>query len=206
MHDIQTSSCSKLSTNETMRCTGIKQDKDRLVMNRECTGHDWCTLWKFCHGGVVEPSLLHLEAWLLALVAVVVVVVVVVVGALTLVLLLWVGTFPGEVGGTPTVETAVVGTWRKVLRDSWPWSIWLRHWGSSLTLLLRRSDNPSSWLRGSLRSFWRSSLHNLIPRGLNIRWSGWRLALLLGPVGSDAVFLSDGHVDELIVALGPDEI
>ena len=147
MNDIQTGSCSKHSTNEAMRCTGIKQDKGRLVMYRECTGHDWCTLGKLCHGGVVEPSLLHLEAWLLALVAVVVV------GALALVLLLWLGAFSGKVGGTPTVETAVVGTWREVLRYSWPWSSLLRHWGSGLILLLRRPDNPSSWLRGSLRSF-----------------------------------------------------
>ena len=164
MNDTQTGSCSKHSTNEAMRCTGIKQDKDRLVMYKECTGHDGCTLGKLCHGGVVEPSLLHLEAWLLALVAVVVVVV----GALALVLLLGFGAFSGEVGGTPKVETAVVGTRRKVLRDSWPWTIGLGHWGSSLTLLLRRSDNPSSWLRGSLRSFWRSSLHNLIPRDLRV--------------------------------------
>jgi hypothetical protein len=112
------------------------------------------------------------------------------------------GTILGIVSGAATSETPVVVAlmvlllWLVVVPLSWE----LRAVGCLLLLLLW-SDHPSPLLL--LRSSALSVGHN--PEALRLcGWSCHRgLSLLLCLAGYDAILLRDGHVDQLIVAVGP---
>ena len=85
-----------------MGCTKIKQYNCRLMIDRKCTRHNWCTLRKFSKSSEVNLSLPDLHNLLLALALVVLLQV------LTLGMLLVSGTSPSEVLKTSASEATVV--------------------------------------------------------------------------------------------------
>ena len=77
----------------------------------------------------------------------------------------------------------------------------LKHWRSESSLLLRRPKNKPARRGISLwRSGW-SVLHQTIPRWLSTRGSCWCLSLLLGAKRCDTIFLSNVHIDQLIISI-----
>ena len=88
-----------------MGCTRIKQYNCGLMMNRECTHHDWCALRKFSKSSKVDLSLPNLHDLLLALALVVMI------SILALGRLLVSGTSPGEVRRTSASIATVVTIW-----------------------------------------------------------------------------------------------
>jgi hypothetical protein len=61
--------------------------------------------------------------------------------------------------------------------------------------LLWGPKNPTPLLRGLLRSFGSSILHQTIPLWRSTRGSNWCLPFLLSMVSQNTVFLSDCHID-----------
>src|SRR6185369_10796033 len=116
----------------------------------------------------------------------------------------WVAAISGKIVSTAAIKPSIVAIPTIELWGIWPWAklLWLlRDWRSESSLLLRRPKNkPARW-GISLWSSWWSILHQTIPRWLSTRGSRWCLSLLLGAVRSDAIFLSNGHVDQLIISI-----
>ena len=123
------------------------------MVYRECTRHNWCSLWKVSQVGEIKSALPDLNGLPLALVLII--------SARSLPLRLSrLGAHLGKVIRTPAFEIAVI-----VVRASGLLSIrpragllllrckssLLRRPESSLLLLLRRTNNPMPWLRGLLR-------------------------------------------------------
>ena len=107
------------------------------MVYRECTRHHWCSLRKISQVGEVEVALPDFDSLLLAFVLII--------SAESLPLRLSrLGAHFSKVTRTPTLETAII-----VVRTSCLLSI--RPGAGLLLLLLRRLNNPTPWLRGSLR-------------------------------------------------------
>ena len=81
----------------------------------------------------------------------------------------------------------------------------LRLWKSESSLLLRRPKNkPARWGISLWRSWW-SILHQTISRWLSTRGSRWFLSLL-SMMCSDIVLLSNGHINQLIISIGLNQV
>ena len=107
------------------------------MVHRECTRHHRCSLRKISQTGEVKSALPDLDSLLLALVLIIL--------AESLPLgLSRLRAHLSKVTRAPTLETSVV-----VVRASCLLSI--RPGAGLLLLLLRRLNNPTAWLRGSLR-------------------------------------------------------
>ena len=107
-------------------------------------------------------------------------------------------------GSTVTIDTSIVAVLVIELWGIWPWAKLLRllkNWGSESSLLLRRPENKPTHWGISLWSSWWSILHQMIPWWLSTRGSRWCLLLLLSTVRGDTIFLSNGHVDQLIISI-----
>jgi len=115
-----------------MGCTRIKQYDCRLMINREYTGHNWCTLRKFSKSGKVDLPLFDLHDLLFTFALIVLI------RILTLGRLLVSGTIPGEVRRTSTGKATIVTIHMVGLLKAWPWPrlLLLRHRRSSCSLLL----------------------------------------------------------------------
>ena len=127
------------------------------MMNRKSTRQDWCSFRKINKSGEVNSPLSDLHSLLLAFVLVI--------PPESLPLRLSrLGALLGEVIRTSALETAVVVVRARYLLHIWPWAILLLlrlhimillllrwHITILLQLLLRRSDDPTPLLRGSLR-------------------------------------------------------
>src|SRR6185503_9834588 len=119
----------------------------------ECTRHNWCSFGKFSKVGEVKSALPDLNGLFLALVLII--------SARSLPLRLSrLGAHLGKVVRTPTSKTAVIVVRASGLLGTRPRtgllllrckSSLLRKPESSLLLLLRRTNNPTPWLRGLLR-------------------------------------------------------
>ena len=128
------------------------------MVYRECTRHNWCSLWKISQIGEVKTALPNLNSLLLALVWVI--------SARSLPLSLSrLRAHLSKVIWAPTFKTAVVVVRVSILLKIRPragllllwWSIAsLLRWHKTsllllLLLLLRRPNIPTPWLRGLLR-------------------------------------------------------
>src|SRR6185437_5297016 len=123
------------------------------MIYRECTRHNWCSLWKVSQVGEIKSALPDLNGLLLALVLII--------SARSLPLRLSrLGAHLGKVIRTPASEIAVIvvraSGWlsirpRAILQLLRCKSSLLRKPESSLLLLLRRPNNLTPWLRGLLR-------------------------------------------------------
>ena len=85
-----------------MGCTRIKQYNCRLMIDRECTRHDWCALRKFSKSSKVDLPLPDLHDLLLAP-ALVVLIRILALGRLPVM-----GTIPGEVCMTSASEETII--------------------------------------------------------------------------------------------------
>ena len=134
-----------------MGCTRIKQYDCGLMINRECTRHDWCAFRKFSKSSKVDLPLPDLHNLLFALALVVLI------SILALGRLLATGTIPGEVCRTSASEATIItirtagllSIWpgpKLLLLIIWPWPrlLLLRHRRSSCSLLLGWPKNPSA--------------------------------------------------------------
>ena len=134
-----------------MGCARIKKYNCRLMIDRECTRHDWYALQKFSKSSKVDFPLsdLHNLLFFLALV--------VLTSILSLGRLLVTGTIPGEVCRTSASEATIITIRTAGLLSIWPWPklllliIWpwprlllLRHRRSNCSLLLGWPENPSA--------------------------------------------------------------
>ena len=107
-------------------------------------------------------------------------------------------------GSTAAIETSIVTIPTNELWGIWPWARLLRllkDWMSESSLLLRQPKNKSSRWGFSQWSSWWSILHQTIPWWLSTRGSRWCLSLLLGTMYRDTIFLSNGHIDQLIISI-----
>jgi hypothetical protein len=116
------------------------------------------------------------------------------------------GAFSCKVARTPTIKATIC-----IARTSWllsnrPWTSLLSHRGSCNALLLWGPENPTPLLRGLLRSFRSSVLHQMIPLWRSTRGSCWCLPFLFGLVNHDAIFLSDGQVNQIIISAYLDSV
>ena len=129
---------------------------------------------------------------------------IVLVGVLRWIRLLGLRAILGKMRSTAAIETSIVAVPVIGLWGIWPWTKLVRllkGWRSESSLLLRRPKNkPTRW-GISLWSSWWSILHQMIPRWLWTRGSHWCLSLLLDAVHGDTIFLSNGHVDQLIISI-----
>ena len=149
------------------------------MVYRECTRHNLCSFRKFSKIGAVKSALPDLNKLFLALVLIISA------RGLPLILSRLRAHF-GEVIRAPTLEATVVVVGASGLLKIRPragrlllrWSIAIL-----LLLLLRRSNNPSPWLRGLLRGCSWSILHNAIPRCKGTRGSSRCLLLLFSAMG-----------------------
>src|SRR6185312_6200454 len=169
-----------------------------FIVDRESTRHDWCSFGKLCKSSEINSPLSDLHHLLLALALVVLV------GVLPWIRLFGLRAILGEMGSTAAIETLIVTVPAIELWGIWPWAKLLRllkDWRSESSLLLRWPKNiPARW-GISLWSSWWSILHQTIPWWLSTRGSRWCLLLLLGTVRGDTIFLSIGHVDQLIISI-----
>ena len=160
------------------------------MVYRECTRHNLCPFRKFSKIGEVKSALPDLNSLLLALILII--------SARSLPWILYrLWAHFGKVIWTPTLETTVVVVGASGLLKIRPRAgLLLRLWWSiaSLLLLLRRSNNPSPWLRGLLRGCSWSILHNAIPRCRGTRGSSRCLVLLFSAVRRDKILLSDSQI------------
>ena len=127
------------------------------MVYRECTRHNLCSFGKFSKVGEVKSALPNLNSLLLALIPIIST------RSLPLILSrLW--AHFGKMIWTPTLEAAVVVVGASGLLKIRPRAgrLLLLRWNIAilLLLLLRRSNNPSPWLRGLLRGCSWSILHN----------------------------------------------
>ena len=74
-------------------------------MDRKGTCRDWCTLWKLCKGGEINPSLSDLNSLPPSFVLVILICI------LTLVLAPGLWAFWSEVSQTSTIETTIPVIW-----------------------------------------------------------------------------------------------
>ena len=118
------------------------------MVYRECTRHNLCSFRKFSKIGEVKSALPDLNSLFLALILII--------SARSLPQILSrLRAHFGKVIRAPTLETTVVVVGASGLLKIRPRAGWLlRLWWSIMSLLLlllRRSNNPSPWLRGLLR-------------------------------------------------------
>ena len=128
----------------------------------------------------------------------------VLVGVLPWIRLLGLRAISGEMGSTAIIKASIVTIPTIELWGIWPWTKLLRllkDWWSESSLLLRRPKNKPTHWGISLWSSWWSILHQTILWWLSTRGSRWCLSLLLGAVRGDTVFLSNVHVDQLIISI-----
>ena len=132
--------------------------------------------------------------------------VVVLVGVLPWIILFGLRTILGKVGSTAAVEASIITIPTIELWGIRPLArllllLLLRHWRSESSLLLRRPKNkPAHWGISLWKSWW-SVLHQTISRWLSTRGSYWCLSLLLGAMRCNTIFLSNGHIDQLIISI-----
>ena len=174
-------------------------------MDRESTRHDRCSFWKVCKSSEVNSPLPDLHHLPLALALVVVLV-----GVLPWIILSGLRTILGKVRSTAAVEASIITIPTIELWGIWPWAklllLLLRHWRSESSLLLRRPKNkPAYWGISLWRSGW-SVLHQTIPRWLSTRGSRWCLPLLLSTMCSNTVLLRNGHINQLIIGIGLNQV
>jgi hypothetical protein len=173
-----------------MRCTRIKKNNSRIIQD---TSHDGSSLWNISHDGEVQPALPHLHLLSLALVLV---------NILPLPLLVS-GAIFGIMSGVAACETPVVFCLAiLVLLLIVPLSWKLGTVGCLLLLLW--SDHPSSLLL--LRPPVLSVRHNPETLWLSRRSCHRGLPLLFCLTSCDTVLLGDGHIDLLIIAVGPNGV
>src|SRR6185312_14556112 len=169
-----------------------------FIVDRESTRHDWCSFGKLCKSSEINSPLSDLHHLLLALALIVLV------GVLPWIRLLGLRAILGEMGSTATIETSIVTVPAIELWGIWPWAklLWLlKDWRSESSLLLRRPKNKLACWGISLWSSWWSILYQMIPWWLSTRGSCWCLSLLLGAMYHDTIFLSNGHIDQLIISI-----
>jgi hypothetical protein len=154
-------------------------------MDRECTWHHWCTFCKISKCSEIDPSLLNMNSLSFALVLIVLI------RNLPLIWLPRLREFLCKVGRTPTIKATICVAWMSWLLSNRSWATLLRHWRSGNGMLLWGPENPTPLLRGLLRSFRVSILHQTIPLWQSTRGFRWCLPLLLSMVSQDIVFLSD---------------
>src|SRR6185312_7614924 len=161
------------------------------MVYRECTRHNWCSLWKISQVGEVKSALPDLNSLFLAHVLII--------SARSLALRLSrLGAHLGKVIRTLAFETVVI-----VVRASGLLSIRPR---AGLLLLLRRTNNPTPWLRGLLRGCGWVILHKAIPRCRGTRGSSRCLVLLFSTMGHNKILLSDGQIHQIIERVRTDKI
>src|SRR6185312_13916749 len=121
-------------------------------------------------------------------------------------------TILGKVRSTAAVEASIITITTIELWDIWPWAklllllLLLRYWRSESSLLLRRlKDKPTHWGISLWRSRW-SILHQAIPRWLGTRGSRWCLPLFLSTMCSNTIFLCNGHINQLIIGIGLNQV
>ena len=173
-----------------------------MMVYRECTRHNWCSLWKISQVGEIESALSDLNGLFLALVLIVST------GSLPL-RLSRLRAHLCKVVRTSAFETIVVVVRASSLLSIQPRaSLLLLRWCKTsrlrwhkpilLLLLLRRPNNPTPWLRGFLRGCSWSILHNAIPRCRGTRGSSRCLALLFSAVCRNKILLRDSHIHQFI--------
>src|SRR6185503_2332392 len=195
-----------------MRCTRIKYYDCGFIVDRESTRHNWCSCWKVCKSSEINsplPDLHHLPL-ALALVVVVVVVVVVLIRVLPWIIPSGLWTILGKMRSTSAVETSIITIPTIELWGIRPRAklllLLLRHWRSESSLLLRRpKDKPTHWGISLWRPWW-SILHQAIPRWLGTRGSRWCLPLFLSTMCSNTIFLCNGHIHQLIIGIGLNQV
>jgi hypothetical protein len=170
------------------------------MVNRKCTRHDRSSIWKFRQSGEVNPPLTDLHHRLLSLILVSLV------GALPLIEFPRPRAISNKMIRTSAIVATIVVALRWHLRNIWPLArllclLWW-HRRSELPLLLRRPKNQSSRRGITLWCSGRRIGNNPIPRWLRTRGSSRVLPLLLGGMRHNAVFLSQGHVDQLTESVG----
>ena len=163
---------------------------------RECTRHNWCSLWKISQIGEVKSALPDLNSLLLALVLII--------SERSLPLSLSrLRAHLCKVIWAPAFKTVVVVVRASGLLNIRPWAgllllRWcitsLLRWNklSLLLLLLRRPNNPMPLLRGFLRECGWSILHDAIPQCRGTRGSSRCFVLLFSTMGNNEILLSDG--------------
>ena len=176
---------------------------------RECTRHNWCSLWKISQIGEVKSALPDLNGLFLALVLII--------SAKSLPLILSrLRAHLCKVIRAPAFQTSIIIVRASGLLKIRPRAglllLWwiiaglLRWRKPSLLLLLRRLNNPTPWLRGLLRGCEWVVLHNAIPRCKGTRGSSRCLALLFSTMGHNKILLSDGHIHQFIERVRTDKI
>ena len=177
---------------------------------RECTRHNWCSLWKISQVGEIKSALPDLNGLFLALVLII--------SARSLPLRLSrLGAHFCKVIWTPTFETTVVIVRASGLLSFRPragllllrWCITsLLRWHklSLLLLLLRRPNNPMPLLRGFLRECGWSILHDAIPQCRGTRGSSRCFVLLFSMACRNEILLGDGQIYQIIKRISTDKI
>ena len=116
----------------------------------------------------------------------------------------------GKMIWAPTLEATVVVVGASGLLKIRPRAgrLLLLRWSIAilLLLLLRRSNNPSPWLRGLLRGCGWGILHNTIPRCGSTRGSSRCLVLLFRAVCRDKILLGDSQIHQIIERVHTDKI
>ena len=178
------------------------------MVYRECTRHNWCSLWKVSQVGEIKSALSDLNGLSLDLVLII--------SARSLPLRLSrLGAHLGKVIRTPASETSVIVVRASRLLSIRPRAVLLllrckssllRKPESSLLLLLRRPNNPTPWLRGLLRGCGWVILHKAIPRCRGTRGSSRCLALLFSAVCRNKIFLRYSHIHQFIEGVCTDKI
>jgi hypothetical protein len=174
-----------------------------VMVDRKYTRHYWCPFGEFGECGEVHPSLADLDHLPLALA-----------------LAGWTGCLPLErfprlraifdkVGRASTIETTIVALidgWKARPRTLLLLLLKLWCWWSVESCLLGWSGYPSARQVASRQGSRGSARDQPIPW----RLCSWRpcgcLSFLFCSVGWDAVFLSNGHVDQFIEIIGPYQI
>ena len=175
-------------------------------MDRESTRHYWCSFGKLCKSSEVNSPLTNLHHLPFALAFVVVLV-----GVLPWIRPLGSRAILGKVISTAAVIAPIVAIPTIELWGIRPWAkllllLLLRHRRSESSLLLRRPKNkPARWGISLWRSWW-SILHQAISRWLSTRGSRWCLSLILSTMCSDTVLLSNGHINQLIISIGLNQV
>ena len=172
------------------------------MVYRKCTQHNRCSLGKFSKVGEVKSALPDLHSLLLAFIWII--------SARSLPLILsHLRAHFGKVIWAPTLEATVVVVGASGLLKIRPRAgrLLLRWWSIvSLLLLLRRSNNPSPWLRGLLRGCSRGILLNTIPHCRSTRGSSRCLVLLFSAVCRNKIVLGDTQIHQFIERVRTDKI